>query len=126
MHATTKANTIPWKFEVAEWNGLASVLAVAFVKIGHILDDLDHTALLLYIKDIPMSIPDNQQPKEFKFTCRVWFKEAIRQLNRAGVFVKCDDVEALEKELSQKATAAEYMGLQRPFIASSKNAGRWS
>lgn len=98
---------------------------MAFIKIGHIDLDFDHTLLVDYVKDIPMAVPPSQRSKEPKFTCRVWFKEAIRVLNDSGVFVKCPDVDALEDELTRKALAGAYNG-QGILIGSASGANAWS
>ncbi|KIY64178.1 hypothetical protein CYLTODRAFT_457458 [Cylindrobasidium torrendii FP15055 ss-10] len=131
IHATTNGNTTPWQFEAKSWDGPSSVAAVAFLKIGHIADDADYSHLVRCVEDIPMSIPENQRARESKFTCRVWFKEAIRTLNEIGLFVKCDDVDALEAELIQKTSAAQYLrgggeGSRKVLTAVAKKAEAWS
>ena len=49
------------------------------------------------LKPIPMSIPSIDKDIEPKFTCRVWWREAIRKLSSFGL-IDCMDVELLEKE----------------------------
>ncbi|KII92218.1 hypothetical protein PLICRDRAFT_172333 [Plicaturopsis crispa FD-325 SS-3] len=51
-------------------------------------------------KSIPQIIPAVDQAEEPVFSCRVWFKEAVRVLNANGI-VRCPDVYALENELTQ-------------------------
>ncbi|KAK0467713.1 uncharacterized protein EV420DRAFT_1634975 [Desarmillaria tabescens] len=128
MHATNQGNTSPWKYERVEWNGPDSTLAVTFTKIGHVDDDLTVEAFEQYIIDISMSIPDVDRGKESRFTCRVWFKEAIRRLNDAQLFVNCPDVDALEKELNRKATALQYaqLDITLPKLLVAKKAAPWS
>lgn len=52
IHLTNRGET-PWHFECIEWEGPDDILAVAFVKMGRLDDDLDHVHLLEYVKDIP-------------------------------------------------------------------------
>lgn len=49
-----------------------------------------------------MKVPEIDKERESKFTCRVWFREAIRRLNAPGV-IKCTNVDALEQEVYQYA-----------------------
>lgn len=97
--------------EVARWNGPESVLAVTFTKIGQLADGLNHETLDLYLRDITMTV-DTQVNRERTFSCRVWFREAIRCLNDSGMFVSCSQkrLELLEAELVERACAAEYGG----------------
>ncbi|KAJ3997597.1 hypothetical protein F5050DRAFT_1711170 [Lentinula boryana] len=127
IHATTHGGRTPWEYECVEWNGPDSVLAVVFTLIGHLDDDFNVDHLQLYVKDIPMNIIPRNQQGEPEFTCRVWFKEAIRQLHASGMFVKCPDVDALERELVAKASAMEYWGDEKlPAQITSTWAQRWS
>lgn len=83
------------------------IIAVA-VRLGQLLpEDLENVVQLL--KAIPMVIPEVDQAVEGRFTCRVWFKEAVRVLNQAG-YVRCDDVGALEKECKEYALANDPSG----------------
>jgi hypothetical protein len=67
-------------------------------KLGKLTDTntINHISELL--ESIPMSTPAIDAEIEARFTCRVWFKEAIRVLHAKGV-ICCPDVYALEKEL---------------------------
>jgi len=49
-----------------------------------------------YLAPIPMSTPDADKPQQF--SCRIWFKEAVRVLHERGV-IRCPDVDRLETEL---------------------------
>ncbi|KAK0222758.1 hypothetical protein EDD85DRAFT_982864 [Armillaria nabsnona] len=42
-----------------------------------------------WMEDIPTSLPEVDIGKEPRFTCRVWFKEAIRRLNCAELRSRC-------------------------------------
>ncbi len=101
---------------------------MTFTKIGHVDNDFDVEMLEEYVKDIPMSLPEVDVGKEPRFTCRVWFKEAIRRLNRAELFVNCPDVDALERELVQRASALELGQLGNmmlPYFYTTKLAQAW-
>ncbi|EAU86218.1 hypothetical protein CC1G_03429 [Coprinopsis cinerea okayama7 len=124
VHATNK-DTDVWRFAQDSWDGPSSEGAIAFLKIGEIMEGLDVSCLLEYVQNIPMAVPPSQEDKEPAFTCRVWFKEAVRILNDSGLFVECMDVDALEYELAQRAIVAQY-SRQLPVIAVAKNARAWT
>ncbi|KAJ3737266.1 hypothetical protein DFJ43DRAFT_250669 [Lentinula guzmanii] len=127
LHATTHGGRTPWEYECVLWDGPEFVLAVTFTLIGQLHEDLDVECLEAYVKDIPMNIIPRDQQREPKFTCRVWFKEAIRQIHASGMFVNCPDVDALERELLTKTTAMEYLGDERlPVQGTSACAKPWS
>ena len=56
-----------------------------------------YNSLFQLLKEIPMTIPQEDIGIEPKFTCRVWWKQAIRLLSDRG-YIKCDNVQALENE----------------------------
>lgn len=111
------------------WSGLRSTSALVFAKIGHIEDGLDIYSVLEYVKNIPMEVPESQKNREPKCDCRVWFKEAVERLDKAGFFVQCSNVDGLEIELNQRATAASYLKERssdfRPVVYKSNFAWAW-
>ncbi|PBL01867.1 hypothetical protein ARMGADRAFT_1005360 [Armillaria gallica] len=117
FHATNKIGTAPWQYECVLWVNPQSEdsMPVTFTKIGQVPEDWDYSYLDYFLNSIPMCTPDTDRAREPRFTCRVWFKEAIRTLHAAEMFVKCADVDALERDLVTKATAAEYMRRSIPL-----------
>ena len=65
----------------------------------HVLDDI--------LKTVPLAVPEEDQNRFQAFSCRVWFRHAIRTLNSYGIYVQCPDVDVLEDELIKHATAAQ-------------------
>ncbi|KAF9474025.1 hypothetical protein BDN70DRAFT_885286 [Pholiota conissans] len=69
-----------------------------------------------------MSVPTIDENTEPTFTCRVWFKEAIRILNNSG-YISCPDVNQLEVECKAFAVtnqpAYPSYGGYKHFIAHS-------
>jgi hypothetical protein len=57
-----------------------------------------------YLRPIKIAVPVIDQAREPKFTCRVWFREAIRVLNNVGM-LKCEDVDALKEECKEYGKA---------------------
>ena len=49
-----------------------------------------------------MAIPVEDREVEPLFTCRVWWKQAIRLLSRNG-YIVCSDLQALESECKRYA-----------------------
>ncbi|OBZ72863.1 hypothetical protein A0H81_06847 [Grifola frondosa] len=51
------------------------------------------------LSSIPCNtVPSVDREREPRFTCRVWLREAVRRMHGAG-FIRCADVDALEKEI---------------------------
>ncbi|KAG7441112.1 uncharacterized protein BT62DRAFT_909075 [Guyanagaster necrorhizus] len=130
MHTTNDRGDVrTWRYERQMWAGPNSVMAVTFTKIGHVDDDFTVEMLEEYVRGIPMSIPEVDIGKERRFTCRVRFKEAIRRLNSAQLFVNCPDVDALERELTQRASALElgqFGNMMLPYYYITRLAQPWS
>ncbi|KAJ7682637.1 hypothetical protein DFH06DRAFT_1290035 [Mycena polygramma] len=99
-----------WEFELDEQGGIplhdlmvsqkntSSQKICAAVKIGT-LDRrvVDREVLTPFLNTIEMAVPVVDKERERIFTCRVWFRQAIRELHETG-FLECSDVDALEKE----------------------------
>ena len=65
------------------------------------------------LRAIPMATPECDAPHPF--TCRVWFREAVRLLCEEGVVV-CPSVDVLEKELTGLADDhGNAVALGRPW-----------
>lgn len=84
---------------------------------NHTLGDIPPTITLekmsTLLEAIPMSISSSDMAVESRFSCRVWFKQAVRSLMEHGI-VKCRDVIALENEMKRLAADNEdniIMGL---------------
>ena len=54
------------------------------------------------LRDVPLVTPECDAPHPF--TCRIWFREAVRALITQGMVV-CQSVDALEKELTDLSNA---------------------
>ncbi|THH28866.1 hypothetical protein EUX98_g5328 [Antrodiella citrinella] len=107
LHATDKYGA--WRYECASQDLLASATLVIVGKIGAVVDNTWGVEFLdEYLKNIRMEVPQVDRGSEPRFTCRVWFREAIRTFNAAQLFVRCPDVDALELELSNRARLVEY------------------
>ncbi|KAF9460183.1 hypothetical protein BDZ94DRAFT_1324255 [Collybia nuda] len=124
FHVTTEGASPEWHYECAQWDEEDLPQAVSFTKIGEIPDGLDHRHLDEYLRGIPMTVSKVDGNREHLFTCRVWFREAVRQLHDSGIFVECHDIDSLENELTNRATAAEYLG-RLPQIYETKLARPW-
>lgn len=98
LHATNKNG--PWVYErlsipspgIISDPDLVIISLIGFLDFSDPLHpDNDILYLEEYIRppNIPIDVvPLADQQKELKFTCRVWWKEALRVLGAAGVFVK--------------------------------------
>jgi hypothetical protein len=69
------------------------------------------------LRSIPLCVvPDKDKGREARFTCRVWWREAIRRLERGG-YINCPDVNALESECRSHGMQNEhwrYVGTKYP------------
>ncbi|KAF5363329.1 hypothetical protein D9756_000077 [Leucocoprinus leucothites] len=103
IHASSKGSDT-FYFSKEEWHCVDDDTAVAFIKVGQIDEGLNIDHLAEYVKDIPMTVvPESQVNDETRFSCRVFVKEAIRLLNKAGAFVQCPDFKALANEVEERA-----------------------
>ncbi|KAF9043049.1 hypothetical protein BJ165DRAFT_1405448 [Panaeolus papilionaceus] len=118
-----------WRFESMRWNGPKEHNALAFVKIGSIMEGLDVNHLVEYVKDIPMAVPEERKAFDSQFSSRVWFREAIRIFNDSQMFVYCSELqlEDLIREVMIQGALAENQtrGPQRPMITVSMVARPW-
>ncbi|THH30618.1 hypothetical protein EUX98_g3588 [Antrodiella citrinella] len=96
MHATNVQGG--WEYEKKVENVIGNVSACVAVKIGKLSSTADINRVSSILEKIPMSIPSVDQAIEGRFTCRVWFKEAVRVLTAKGV-ISCPDVAGLEREM---------------------------
>ncbi len=51
---------------------------------------------------VPLAVPEADEGREPEFTCRVWWREAIRRLHVEGI-ISCPDVDGLERECRKHA-----------------------
>lgn len=84
---------------------------------GYVKGDNEYNAIVTLLKAIPLTIPDVDTHVEPVFTCRVWFKEAVRRLHNDG-YVDCPDVYAFEAEckafaVTNDASQPGWGGLKR-------------
>ncbi|KAH0582213.1 hypothetical protein H2248_011861 [Termitomyces sp. 'cryptogamus'] len=94
-----------WWFEdpVPEHDILVSQTLSAAIKIGSLNPDVVSRDILRDIlMPIPIAVPDVDKDREPRFTCRVWFREAIRRLHNHRVIL-CSNVDELEKECNTYA-----------------------
>ncbi|KAI0093263.1 hypothetical protein BDY19DRAFT_922981 [Irpex rosettiformis] len=96
MHVTNLSGG--WVYEKIMDSIVKSQTACVAVKIGELSSTRDIEPVSNLLENIPMLIPTIDQSIEERFTCRVWFKEAIRVLTANGI-ISCPDVYKLEREL---------------------------
>ncbi|KAF9487286.1 hypothetical protein BDN71DRAFT_664049 [Pleurotus eryngii] len=85
---------------------LTSRTVCAAVKIGRVGPETNLNNLEQYLSQIPMEIPAAEVGFEARFSCRVWFKEAVRRLHQARI-INCPDIYNLEAECKAYAQANE-------------------
>ena len=109
---------VPWQYEVVRWDGVASARCVTLTPIGRIHDWDQKTAetcvadLDAILREVPLGVPAIDRHKFDSFTCRTWFRAAIRELNKRGKYVQCPNVDAFEERLTRIATAIELINRQ--------------
>ncbi|KAI0640319.1 hypothetical protein C8Q77DRAFT_126929 [Trametes polyzona] len=109
FHAHNSSNTRPWVYEKAEWAAIESERCVTLTKIGRLphgktVDDVDAA-----LRVIPINVvPDIDRPRfHSRFTCLVWFREALRRLHTAGI-ITVINLDKLEEKLVYLATGTSY------------------
>ncbi|KAI0784703.1 hypothetical protein C8Q75DRAFT_723927 [Abortiporus biennis] len=85
----------PWRYVCASDNLQKDIRVCVVVKLG-VFANRTYKEIDEFLKQIPMKAPPDDLPQ--RFTCRIWFKEAIRVLNKRGV-IRCTSVNSLETEL---------------------------
>ncbi len=119
FHATNRANTAPWRYEYAEWRGPESITCVTLTPIGKIpdwgvkSDEECIAALDRVLRQVPIAVSSVDSHDFSTFTCRAWFRAAIRQLNHHR-YVSCPDVVALETRLKNTAIGIHSQGNKDP------------
>ncbi|KAF9479642.1 hypothetical protein BDN70DRAFT_878604 [Pholiota conissans] len=99
FHAVNDYGRGAWHFDCIKVNLIDSMSVAAAAVIGSITDrDVDRFRRVL--AEIPMTVPDIDEEKEPKFSCRVWIREALRRLHREG-YIECPDVGAMEDEMRE-------------------------
>ncbi|TFK84993.1 hypothetical protein K466DRAFT_588458 [Polyporus arcularius HHB13444] len=114
-HATNQMGAAPWHYEYTRWEGLESARCVTLTPIGRVpnrneksADDLD-----AILREVPLEVPQVDRRMFDRFTCRTWFRAAIRKLNDKRMYVRCPDVDLLEDKLTRMATAIEMMNYHK-------------
>ncbi|KAI8996291.1 hypothetical protein BD414DRAFT_195675 [Trametes punicea] len=121
FHATNELDQSPWRYEHKPWSALESGTCVLLSQIGRMasyeaqykqefIDNLDS-----YLSLVELKLQDVDRGTMSRFTCRAWFRAAIRKLHDAGVYVYCPDVLALERKLLEAATGLEFQAEERPL-----------
>ena len=101
---------------MADWTDLDLERCVTMSKIGRLRnpDDIESDLVKMdeILRTIPLTVPDVDLPYVGgRFTCRVWFRAAIRKLtNDENHFVRVTDINGLEKHLVTLSTAMQYKG----------------
>ncbi|KAJ3874235.1 hypothetical protein F5051DRAFT_506021 [Lentinula edodes] len=94
-----------WFFEdnpVPKHALLSDATVSASIKIGELKSISSVNDLQSLFKSIPLAVPVVDAAAEPVFRCRVWFKEAVRQLHAHG-YIQCMDVNDLEVECKSLA-----------------------
>ncbi|KAI0354728.1 hypothetical protein OH77DRAFT_487112 [Trametes cingulata] len=115
LHATNLDNPEVWRyandpFDVStEWKPL-----VILAQLGAAPDASGSSSKIDdLLRTIPLTTPDCDAPHPF--TCRIWFREAIRVLGKHSM-VFCRSVDALERELVDLADDnGNAVALGRPW-----------
>ncbi|KAJ4489132.1 hypothetical protein C8R41DRAFT_954926 [Lentinula lateritia] len=94
-----------WFFEdnpVPKHALLSDATVSASIKIGELESISSVNDLQSLFKSIPLAVPVVDAAAEPVFRCRVWLKEAVRQLH-AHEYIQCTDVNDLEVECKSLA-----------------------
>ncbi|KAI0338596.1 hypothetical protein BDW22DRAFT_1337561 [Trametopsis cervina] len=113
-----------WRFQATPFDLPYSISTAVGVTIGRLRRHTTEDVISL-LSRIPMSVPDVDRDREPVFDCRVWCREALRQLHAAGI-IYCPDVDAMETEIEQYGNMAAHasesgtfrMAILRPAVNS--------
>ncbi|KZT36370.1 hypothetical protein SISSUDRAFT_70305 [Sistotremastrum suecicum HHB10207 ss-3] len=115
-----------WEYTISPHSALQSSTISTLVKIGQVADPSWGVEFLdVYLRPIQLGVvPAADRQREHVFDERVWFREAVRRLRDAGMFLACPDVDALEMELMSYARLGDQ--LMHPTFSVSKRAWPFS
>lgn len=119
-----------WRYEADyNYNLNSSAYVAAAIGIGRLRRGMSVDRLHQLLSRIPMDLVPNQDlGNEPGFTCRVWVREAIRVLDRAGI-IQCDSVDELEWELKGYGERARHhlnRGYFRGGFMEASSFSRWT
>ncbi|KAH9936577.1 uncharacterized protein B0H18DRAFT_326852 [Fomitopsis serialis] len=104
-----------WRFFTSEWDPFTSQSCLTLALIGRV-DNFDPghpsrsvDAMRECLQAIPMVIPPQDTGRELMFTCRVWFREALRRLNAHEAFSMIMGPEEMMESLRNRTIAVQYM-----------------
>lgn len=115
-----------WRFEADfNYNLNDSAYVAAAIVIGQLRrSSIEQIHQLLY--QIPIDVvPIEDIDSENTFSCRVWIREAIRVLHRAGI-IRCDSVDDLEWEMRGYGERARYFSDHGYFQGAYVDVSRFS
>ena len=121
FHATNSMNTTSWRYECAEWDSLKSVTCVTLTRIGKLpgwgaKPSTECIAMLdSVLRRVPLEVAVLDRHDFPTFTCRAWFREAIRYLHQSR-YIVCPEVLTLETRLTNLAIAIHSKGEKRPLV----------
>ncbi|KZT56285.1 hypothetical protein CALCODRAFT_484081 [Calocera cornea HHB12733] len=93
FHAVNQLDGLAgWMYEMRNFSPVSSFTALAAVQIGPFIPQ---ATLNAWLSAIPMQTHVDDLPAAF--TCRLWFRHAIRVLTAAGL-INCIDINGLEAE----------------------------
>lgn len=107
-----------WDYESTKFTlGQSHTLAAAAV-LGQLPPGRTIKGLSRLLGAIPMSVPAVDARREPVFTCRVWAREAVRQMHEHG-YIDCTDVDSLEEEMWRYGREAASKQDNRTFTTAS-------
>ncbi|TFY62519.1 hypothetical protein EVJ58_g3825 [Rhodofomes roseus] len=104
-----------WQFYTSEWNPFTSQSCLTLALIGRVVDfepeNPSHSvdAMRECLQAIPMTIPPQDVGREPMFTCRVWFREALRRLTAHDAFSMIMGPDEMMESLRNRTIAIQYM-----------------
>ncbi|KAI0717876.1 hypothetical protein C8T65DRAFT_827922 [Cerioporus squamosus] len=116
FHATDRVATAPWAYESQPWSAMKSQTCITLTPIGQITgwgtsksEERCIEALDQVLRGVPLAVSALDIHDFPRFTCRAWFRAAIRRLHQYG-YINCPEVLALEAKLKSSTTAIQIMG----------------
>lgn len=121
FHATRPNEQDPnfWEFQTDNWDPFKSRSCLTVALIGRVVtfDPCNPTqaaeTLCCCLQEIPMAVPPQDRTREPRFTCRVWFREALRRFMVHQAVQLVMSPEEIMDSLKNRTTAVQYMDTRK-------------
>lgn len=122
IYHAARPDGITWQFCTSMWDPYNSGSCIFLAQVGRVLKfdpekpSLSIDVMRRCLEAIPIAIPPQDVRREPVFTCRVWFREALRRLNEHEQFNITMDPEETMESLSNRTIVMRFMSPDEKYL----------